>query len=96
MDIKSVVIDRKVAKALRKLPKHIIEKLEVWVLMVEKYGVLTVRKMKGYHDEPLKSQRAGERSIRLNKAYRAIYVEHDNGEVALSYIEVVEVSKHEY
>ena len=32
--------------------------------------------------------------VRLNKAYRAIYVERDTGEVEL--IEVLEVNKHEY
>jgi len=30
----------------------------------------------------------------LNRAYRAIYVEHETGEVEL--IEVLEVNKHEY
>jgi hypothetical protein len=32
--------------------------------------------------------------VRLNRSYRAIYVEHQSGEVEL--IEVVEVNKHEY
>jgi hypothetical protein len=32
--------------------------------------------------------------VRLNRAFRAIYVEHENGEVEL--IEVLEVNKHEY
>jgi proteic killer suppression protein len=32
--------------------------------------------------------------VRLNKAYRAIYVERDTGEVEL--IEVLEVNKHDY
>jgi proteic killer suppression protein len=53
-----------------------------------------MRKCKGFHDEPLKGKRQGQRSVRLNKAYRAIYVEHETGEVEL--IEVLEVSKHEY
>lgn len=39
-------------------------------------------------------RRQGQRSVRLNRAYRAIYVEHENGEVEL--IEVLEVNKHEY
>ncbi len=38
--------------------------------------------------------RQGQRSVRLNRAYRAIYVEHETGEVEL--IEVLEVNKHEY
>ena len=49
---------------------------------------------KGFHDEPLKGKLQGQRSVRLNRAYRAIYVEHETGEVEL--IEVLEVNKHEY
>ena len=78
MNIKTVVIDRNVAKALRKIPSYIVEKLETWVLLVEMLGILKVRKIKSYHDEPLKGQKKGERSIRLNKAYRAFYLEHEN------------------
>lgn len=56
-------------------------------------GTREARKIKGYHDEPLKGGRKGQRSIRLNKAYRAIYVEK-NGEI--DFIEIQEVNKHEY
>jgi proteic killer suppression protein len=52
-----------------------------------------MRKRPGFHDEPLKGKRQGQRSIRLNKAYRAIY-EVDPQEP--HFIEVVEVNKHEY
>ena len=48
----------------------------------------------GFHDEPLKGKRQGQRSVRLNRAYRAIYVERGTGAVEL--IEVLEVNKHEY
>lgn len=50
--------------------------------------------MQGYHDEPLKGDRKGQRSVRLNKAYRAIYEEKNNREIKL--ILILEVSKHEY
>jgi proteic killer suppression protein len=53
-----------------------------------------VRKVPGYHDEPLRGQRAGQRSIRLSRAYRAIYVVTTRGDV--EFIQVVEVSKHDY
>ncbi len=46
----------------------------------------------GYHDEPLKWERTGQRSIRLSKAYRAFYVEHDD----MVIVEVIEVNKHDY
>ncbi len=61
-------------KLLRKLPKFIAEKLASWVDSVEHDGLEEVRKVPGFHDEPLKGDRKGQRSIRLNKAYRAIYV----------------------
>lgn len=83
-----------VAKSLRKLPDFVIDKLNAWVRSVQNYGIREVRKVPGYHDEPLKGQRKGQRSIRLTKAYRAIYTEHSNGELEIILVE--EVNKHEY
>lgn len=88
-----VVFD-KVFKQLRKLPSHVVDKLMAWAMSVEMKGLLEVRKIPGYHDEPLKGKRQGERSIRLSKAYRAIYTEEDNGTVKLIIVE--EVHKHDY
>ncbi|MBW1759830.1 MAG: hypothetical protein JRI88_05880 [Deltaproteobacteria bacterium] len=42
--------------------------------------------------EPLKGKRFGQRSVRLSKAYRAIYIEKQESII----IEVIEVSKHDY
>ena len=50
------------------------EKLADWALAVEAYGLEEFRKVPGYHDEPLKGKRAGQRSICLSRAYRAVYV----------------------
>jgi len=72
----------------------IVRKFRIWVSLLEESGVREVRKLKGFHDEPLKGKRAGQRSVRLNRAYRAIYVENADGDVEL--IEVLEVNKHEY
>lgn len=83
-----------VAKVLRKIPDYVVDKLNVWVRSVEKQGVREVRKIPGYHDEPLKGDRKGQRSIRLTKAYRAIYTEHKNGEIEIVLVE--EVHKHEF
>jgi proteic killer suppression protein len=47
----------------------------------------------GYHDEPLKGSRAGQRSIRLSRAYRAIY---EMKKDTVEFVSVEEVSKHEY
>ena len=48
----------------------------------------------GYHDEALRGKRKGQRSIRLNRAYRAIYTIDKSGNI--NFIEILEVNKHEY
>jgi proteic killer suppression protein len=85
---------RSVDKQLCLIPEAIARKFRIWVALVEETGIREVRKHKGFHDEPLKGKRQGQRSVRLNRAYRAIYVEHETGEVEL--IEVLEVNRHEY
>ena len=81
-------------KQIKKLPRHIIENLAAWTDDVETRGIDEVRKIPGYHDEPLHGDRKGQRSIRLSRAYRAIYVvKSDN---CLEFVLVEEVSKHEY
>lgn len=45
------------------------------------------------HDEPLKGNRKGQRSIRLNRHYRAIYVIKKE---TIEFVEIQEVTKHEY
>jgi proteic killer suppression protein len=84
----------KVAKRLKKLPDHIREKLFSWEALVHEKGMLIVRKHPAFNDEPLKGNRKGQRSIRLNRSWRAIYEENENGEVII--IEVQEVHKHDY
>lgn len=44
----------KVRKQLRRLPAHIIDALQAWADKVEVFGMAEVRKVKGYHDEPLR------------------------------------------
>lgn len=63
-----------------------------WIRTVENLGLREVRKRPGYHDEPLKGSRRGQRSIRLNRGYRLIYCELQK-EI---HIELIEVHKHEY
>ena len=85
---------KNVDKQLGRVPEVIARKFRIWVALVEESGIREMRKCKGFHDEPLKGKLQGRRSVRLNGAYRAIYVEHETGEVEL--IEVLEVNKHEY
>ena len=83
-----------VEKQLDLVPEVIRRKFRLWVALVEESGIREVRKHKGFHDEPLKGTRRGQRSVRLNRAYRAIYVERETGTVEL--LEVLEVNKHDY
>src|ERR1700688_83652 len=89
-----VIITPSAEKQLKPLPAHIKEHVRYWAQSVEMQGIREVRKLPGYHDEPLKGVRRGQRSIRLNRAYRLIYEEDEKMNIII--ILVVEVSKHEY
>jgi proteic killer suppression protein len=88
------VLFDKVRKNLNRLPIHIVRNLQRWALQVEALGIQEVRKIPGYHDEPLRGDRSGQRSIRLSKSYRAFYIEL-GGDV-VNVIQVEEINKHEY
>jgi proteic killer suppression protein len=91
--IQRVEITRRAEKQLRKLPRHIVDNLAIWVAAVEFDGLEEVRRLPGYHDESLKGDRAGQRSIRLSRSYRAIYeIRTDTAR----FVSVEEVSKHDY
>ena len=81
-------------KQLRKVPTHIVDALQTWADKVEVCGMAEVRKIKGYHDEPLKGDRKGQRSVRLSRQWRAIYEEIDQDEIRLVVVE--EVIPHAY
>jgi proteic killer suppression protein len=81
-------------KDIRRAPTYIVDALRSWVAEVEEEGLPAVRKLPGYHDEPLRGKRKGERSVRLSKKWRAIYVETEDGEVVI--VEVTEVMPHAY
>jgi toxin HigB-1 len=89
-----IELSKKAQKDLVKVPNYIKEKLLLWVDSVERMGIQKIRVIPGYYDEPLKGDRHGERSIRLNKAYRAIYTENEEKEIVI--ISIIEVNKHEY
>lgn len=81
-------------KDLRGVPTYIAEKLQAWMDAVERIGIENVRKHPGYHDEPLKGQRKGQRSIRLSIHYRAIYrIRTDS---SIEFVSIEEVTKHAY
>lgn len=94
MEIYDVVLSEPAKKNLKKVPLYIAVKLWGWIEDVGHRGLSEVRKVPGYHDEPLKGSRLGQRSIRLSKAYRAFYIEGEDG--AVTFVEVLEVNKHVY
>lgn len=77
----------------RKIPLNVRSKLYDWIQDVEERSLETVRKIPGYHDEPLKGKLEGFRSIRLNRSYRAYY-RVINDQIVFIYVE--RVDKHEY
>lgn len=81
-------------KDLARVTKHVVTMLLAWVEAVENEGLEAVRKVPGFHDEPLKGRRRGQRSIRLSRAYRAIYALAQDGTV--EFVSVEEVNKHAY
>lgn len=95
MDIYTVIIRKKsVKQELKKVPLHISIKLYEWIEAVTHDGLLQVRKIPGYHDEPLRGKRVGQRSIRLSRSYRAIYEIGKNNSMEIA--EIIEVNKHDY
>jgi len=92
--IRQVETTRRAEKRLRRLPARVLRKLKTWTYLVEEIGLEEVRKIPGFHDEPLVGRRRGMRSIRLSRGYRAMYqlVRHEDVEV----VSVEEVSKHVY
>lgn len=94
MDVFVVTISKRAKQSLKKLPAHIVDKLQLWVDMIENEGLRESRKIKSFHDEMLQGNRKGQRSVRLNSAYRAIYIER--ADKSIEFIELLEVNKHDY
>lgn len=80
-------------KDFEKLPQNIKDSFQAWVKSVSEIGLADTNKVAGYNTEHLTGKRKGQRSIRLNRAYRTIYTV-ENGEIQI--VEVREINKHEY
>jgi proteic killer suppression protein len=89
-----IVISKQAKKQLDECPHYIFRKYLYWNNLLETYGLIETRKIKGFHDEPLKGHRTGQRSVRLSRSYRIIYIELDSKKYEL--LEIIEVNKHEY
>ena len=89
-----VRISKQALKDLKRTPLYIQEKFRAWLVAVSKTGLIETRKRPGWHDEPLYGNRKKQRSVRLNKQWRAIYIIKDDH--LLEFIEIIEVTPHDY
>ena len=87
-------ISARARRQLRRVPQHVVDKLLAWVEAVENDGLEATRRVPGYHDEPLKGKRRGQRSIRLSRQWRAIYEIDADRRAQL--VSVEEVTPHDY
>lgn len=86
-------MSKKAEKDLKKVPKEIARVFKDWAASIIREGLEKVRKVPGFHDEPLKGKWKGYRSVRLNRAYRAFYrIESDS----VTFVLVERVNKHDY
>jgi len=89
-----VLLARRAEKSLRKVPQQVAAGFFLWKKEVEEHGIETVRKIPGYHDEPLQGKLKGVvRSVRLGRGYRAFYRITDN---KVRCVLVEEVNNHDY
>jgi proteic killer suppression protein len=65
-----------------------------WIESVEEDGLEMTRRVPGFHDEPLKGKRRGQRSIRLSRQWRAIY--GINADDMAEFVSIEEVTPHDY
>lgn len=91
--INTVELSSLTKKQLKRLPLYIVVSFQNWVEDVEERGLEEVRKIPGYHDEPLRGELRGLRSIRLSRAYRAYYRVIDG---SVRFVRVERIDKHEY
>lgn len=56
LTILTVIITKQARYNLSRVPVHIVRKLQAWVDDVEYHGLTEVRKIPGFHDEPLKGK----------------------------------------
>ncbi len=84
----AVIERRDVSKQLRRLPKNIVQKYELWKDVASQGGPQALRELKGFHFEKLEDDRW---SSKLTKGYRVIF----SIMKGLLQIEVIHVGTHD-
>ena len=91
--INEVLISKDAIKDINKIPKHILKVLKLWIFEINTFGWDDVKKDIAWKNEAFKGTRFGQRSIRLNKSYRAIY---KVSKKKIEFVLIEEVNKHDY
>lgn len=93
-----IIISKKAQKLIKQIPRHVSNKLKLWIKDVEKYGIGEVRKIPGYNDKPLSGGRKNQRSVRLSRAYRGFYIEYKEiiEKETIDIVNIIEVNNHDY
>jgi toxin HigB-1 len=91
--VTQVIITRAARKGLENAPPHVRDKFGIWVKTVRLFGLEIARSSPSLHDEALQGQRQGQRSIRLNKQWRAVYIQTPANTLLVT---VLEVTAHDY
>ena len=92
--INRVEMTKSSRKEVEKAPLQVRRKLALWISTVESIGLEETRRLPSYHDEQLQGKRQGQRSIRLNLQWRAIYRIKNDG--SIEFVEIEEVVPHAY
>lgn len=93
--IDTIEIGHDAAKLIKnfKIPKEVLKNFEKWKAGIKQQGLLEIRKIPGYHDEPYEKF-PGSRSIRLKDGWRVFYkIENQDGK---EIINVFKISLHDY
>jgi mRNA-degrading endonuclease RelE of RelBE toxin-antitoxin system len=83
---------REISRVVHRLPNWIVKEYEAWKDLVRQEGPGILRQFPGYHDEKLEGTRKGQRSSRLNRQYRVIYMVDRNTVTVF----VLEITPHKY
>ena len=84
--------DKRVIKALNKLPRYIQSSYSYWRSLITNDGIDKVKEIKGFHFEKLKGKKKNEYSCRLSKSYRVYFALAKETKTVI----VSGVNKHDY